>query len=132
MKPASAGELMTAVARGDRTAFGQVYDLLAVAVFGLVVDMIRAENGQVDPDVAETAALDAWTHVWRKAPALTDRPLSSAEAISWVLSQVRERCSLVAADRGPAHEPRTVAAQFPRGSSANGKRGSMAPAGRVS
>ncbi|USX54450.1 hypothetical protein [Lentzea sp. HUAS12] len=96
MRTACAGELMTAVARGDQAAFGRLYDLLAGAVFGLVTDALRAETGHADPAAAEDAALDAWTHIWRNAPALlhrSSRPPSSAEAVTWILHEVRTRCS---------------------------------------
>ncbi|GLY47759.1 hypothetical protein [Lentzea sp. NBRC 102530] len=90
----SAGDLLTAVARGDRTALGGLYDRLGALVFGLVTDALRTPTGQVDSLVAEEAALDAWTHVWRNAPALlrTSRlPLTTAEAITWIAEEVRQR-----------------------------------------
>ncbi|MGI5499101.1 hypothetical protein [Lentzea sp. CA-135723] len=94
MRTGSAGDLLTAVARGDRTAFGGLYDRLGALVFGIVTDALRSPAGAVDPLVAEEAALDAWTHVWRNAPALLLRsrpPLTSAEAITWIAEAVRER-----------------------------------------
>lgn len=96
MTTGSAGELLTAAARGDRAAFGQVYDLFAAAVFGVVTDVLRARTGHVDPVTAEDTALDAWTHIWRNAPTLlhrSPRPLNSAEAMTWILGEVRARCS---------------------------------------
>jgi len=77
---------MTAVAGGDRTAFGQVYDLLAAPFYRLVR---QREDGRA----ADQAALDAWTHVWRDAPLLlhgSRAPLSSAEAVTWIMDKARE------------------------------------------
>ncbi|MFJ5987089.1 hypothetical protein [Lentzea sp. NPDC092896] len=82
------GELMTAVAGGDRTAFGQVYDLLAVPFYRLVLGGPHREDGQADQ-----AALDAWTRVWRDAPLLLHGSrgrLSSAEAVTWIMGKARE------------------------------------------
>ena len=84
------GELMTAVAGGDQTAFGQVYDLLAVPFYRLVLGGPRREDGRT----ADRAALDAWTQVWRDAPLLlhgSRRPLSSAEAVAWIMDKAREQ-----------------------------------------
>jgi hypothetical protein len=83
---------MAAVAQGDRTAFGRVYDLLSVPFYGLVVISVQTEGCQVDREAAaEQAALDAWTDVWRDAPELllrSRRPLTSADAIAWITNKV--------------------------------------------
>lgn len=81
---------MTAVAGGDQTAFGQVYDLLAVPFYRLVLGGPRPEDGRT----ADRVALDAWTQVWRDAPLLlhgSRRPLSSAEAVAWIMDKAREQ-----------------------------------------
>ncbi|MDX3659690.1 hypothetical protein PV646_20515 [Streptomyces sp. ID05-26A] len=86
------GELMTAVAQGDRTAFGRVYDLLSVPFHRLVLISVRTEGGQADRETAvEQAALDAWTGVWRDAPQLllhSRRPLTSADAVAWIKNKI--------------------------------------------
>ncbi|WP_329791102.1 hypothetical protein V1227_04055 [Lentzea sp. DG1S-22] len=84
------GHLMTAVARGDRTAFGRVYDLLSGPFYRLVLVSLRAGDQAEREAVAEQAALDAWTGVWRDAPQLLRRrggALTSAEATAWVLTR---------------------------------------------
>ncbi|SDO44177.1 hypothetical protein [Lentzea jiangxiensis] len=89
--PASGlGDLMAAVARGDRTAFGRVYDLLSGPFYRLVLLRLRAGDQAEREAVAEQAALDAWTGVWRDAPQLLrrrSRALTSAEATAWVLAR---------------------------------------------
>ncbi|MGW6445233.1 hypothetical protein [Lentzea sp. NPDC055074] len=86
------GELMTAVAQGDRTAFGRVYDLLSVRFYRLVLISVRTGGSQADRETAaEQAALDAWTSVWRDAPQLllsSRRPLTSADAVAWITNKI--------------------------------------------
>ncbi|SFR03302.1 hypothetical protein SAMN04488564_102299 [Lentzea waywayandensis] len=81
---------MTAVAGADRTAFGQVYDLLAAPFYRVVLGEPQREDGQA----ADQAALDAWTRVWRDAPLLLHGargPLSSADALTWIMGKAREQ-----------------------------------------
>ncbi|MET9224525.1 hypothetical protein [Lentzea sp. NPDC003310] len=106
MRAASAGDLLSAVARGDRAAFGGLYDRLGAVVFGVVAEALRSPSGHVDAELAEDAALDVWTHLWRTAPLLARRPLTSAEAIAWVVEEARDRCAarIVAARRDWAPE----------------------------
>ena len=56
-----AGELLTAVARGDEAAFGKLYDLVAPRVYGLIRRVLR------DPAQAEEVAQEVLVEVWRSA-----------------------------------------------------------------
>jgi RNA polymerase sigma-70 factor (ECF subfamily) len=56
-----AGALLRAVARGDEEAFGQLYDLVAPRVYGLIRRVLR------DPAQAEEVAQEVLVEVWRSA-----------------------------------------------------------------
>ena len=56
-----AGALLKAVARGDEKAFGQLYDLVAPRVYGLIRRVLR------DPAQAEEVAQEVLIEVWRSA-----------------------------------------------------------------
>ncbi len=59
--PASDGELMGSVARGDQDAFATLYDRYANRVFGVVRRVIR------DPSQSEEVAQEVFVEAWRTA-----------------------------------------------------------------
>jgi RNA polymerase sigma-70 factor (ECF subfamily) len=54
--------LLQRVARGDEAAFGRFYDLVAPAVHGVVLRVLR------DPAMAEETTQDVFVELWRLAP----------------------------------------------------------------
>lgn len=80
--PSEAGDLLSAVARGDEHAFGRLYDLVAPRVYGLVRRVLR------DPAQAEEVAQEVLVEVWRMA-ARFDPERGSAS--SWILTIAHRR-----------------------------------------
>ncbi|WP_327045921.1 ECF RNA polymerase sigma factor SigK [Microbispora sp. NBC_01189] len=81
-RPPDLADLLTAVARGDRPAFEQVYELLAPQVFGLVLRVVR------DRAQSEEVAQEALVEVWRSA-ARYDPERGSA--LAWALTIAHRR-----------------------------------------
>ena len=80
--PPTADELLPLVARGDERAFEQLYDLLAPAVHGLALQVVR------NPAHAEEVAQEVLVEVWRTA-ARFDPERGSVRA--WVATMARRR-----------------------------------------
>src|SRR5262245_51091634 len=57
----TADGLVRRVARGDEAAFGELYELVAPRVYGLVLRVLR------DPAQAEEVAQEALVEIWRTA-----------------------------------------------------------------
>lgn len=74
--------LLARVARSDRAAFRQLYDLAAPKLFGIALRISR------DRSIAEDVLQDAFTDIWRKA-ATFDESRGSAKA--WLSIVVRNR-----------------------------------------
>jgi len=74
--------LVGRVARGDSSAFEQLYDELAAAVFGLARRVVR------DPARAEDVTQEVFLEVWRKAPRF-DSTLGKAK--TWVMTIAHRR-----------------------------------------
>ena|SRR3712207_2742353 len=74
--------LVRQVARGDSTAFEQLYDVLAASVYGLALRVVR------DPARAEDVTQDVFLDVWRKATGF-DRDLGKAR--TWVMTIAHRR-----------------------------------------
>lgn len=89
-----AGVLLAAVARGDEEAFGQLYDLLAARVYGLVRRVLR------DPAQAEEIAQEVLVEVWRTAAQFDPRRGSPT---GWVFTIAHRR----AVDRARAEQAAT-------------------------
>jgi RNA polymerase sigma factor (sigma-70 family) len=77
-----AGALLKAVARGEEKAFGELYDLVAPRVYGLIRRVLR------DPAQAEEVAQEALIEVWRSA-ARFDPDRGSATA--WIFTIAHRR-----------------------------------------
>lgn len=74
--------LLQRVARGDRDAFGYLYDTLSGPVYGLARRVVR------DPARAEDVAQEVFLEVWRKAPGFD---ASRGTAKTWVLTIAHRR-----------------------------------------
>lgn len=81
-RPVDAAELLHAVARGDESAFGRLYDLVAPRVYGLIRRVLR------DPSQAEEVTQEVLVEVWRTA-ARFDGARGSATA--WVFTIAHRR-----------------------------------------
>jgi RNA polymerase sigma-70 factor (ECF subfamily) len=80
--PDAASRLLQAVARGDETAFAQLYDLVAPRVHGLARRVLR------DPAQAEEVAQEVLLEVWRTATRYDPRRSS---ATTWVFTIAHRR-----------------------------------------
>src|SRR3954447_16349095 len=80
--PEAADALLRRVARGDDAAFGQLYDLLAAATYGLALSVLR------DPSQAREVTQEVFLQVWQNASRF-DPTLGSAKA--WVVTMAQRR-----------------------------------------
>ncbi|WP_250001966.1 sigma-70 family RNA polymerase sigma factor [Actinoplanes sp. M2I2] len=80
--PVEAGDLLRQVARGDETAFGKLYDLVAPRVYGLIRRVLR------DPAQAEEVAQEAIVEVWRTAARFDP---ARGSATSWIFTIAHRR-----------------------------------------
>jgi RNA polymerase sigma-70 factor, ECF subfamily len=80
--PADPGELLRAVARGDESSFGRLYDLVAPRVYGLIRRVLR------DPAQAEEVAQEVLVEVWRTAARFD---ASRGSATAWVFTIAHRR-----------------------------------------
>ena len=75
-------QLMAGVARGDHTAFEQLYDRMAGPVFGLVRRVLR------DTAQSEEVTQEVFLDVWRSAPAYD---ASRGAPATWILTLAHRR-----------------------------------------
>jgi RNA polymerase sigma-70 factor (ECF subfamily) len=78
----AADGLLLRVARGDEAAFGTFYDLVAPAVYGIVLSVVR------DPAQAQEVSQEVFLEAWRTA-ARFDAARGSAKA--WLITMARRR-----------------------------------------
>lgn len=98
----TADELLQATARGDETAFADLYDQLAPAVYGLAKRVIR------DPSRAEEITQDVFLSVWRFA---TRFDPAKGSARTWVLTLTHRRAvDVVRSDAAASRREQRVAA----------------------
>jgi len=74
--------LLERVARGDRAAFGELYDAVAPRVLGLVVRLLR-DHAQSE-EVAQEIFLEIWQNASRFDP-------SKGTAITWIMTMTHRR-----------------------------------------
>jgi RNA polymerase sigma-70 factor (ECF subfamily) len=75
-------ELLDAVGRGDRTAFGELYDATAPRLFGLVRRLV------VDAAQAEEVTQDVYLEIWQNAPRFD---AARGNAIAWMFTIAHRR-----------------------------------------
>ncbi|MET9338710.1 ECF RNA polymerase sigma factor SigK [Nonomuraea sp. NPDC003804] len=75
-------ELLSRVARGDRAAFEQVYELVAARVFGMVVRVLR-DRAQSE-EVAQEVLVEVWRNAARYEPA-------RGSAMAWIMTIAHRR-----------------------------------------
>jgi RNA polymerase sigma-70 factor (ECF subfamily) len=81
-RQADLGDLLTHVARGDQTAFEQVYDEVSGPVYGLALRIVR------DPAQSEEVAQEVLVDVWRTASRYEP---GRGSAMSWVMMLAHRR-----------------------------------------
>jgi RNA polymerase sigma-70 factor, ECF subfamily len=74
--------LLRSVARGDEAAFGRLYDLVIVRVYGLVRRVVR------DPAQAEEVAQEIMVEVWRTASRFDP---AKGSATAWIFTIAHRR-----------------------------------------
>lgn len=80
--PPTAEDLLHAVALGDQTAFGALYDRLAPVVYGIVRRVVR------DPSQSDEVTQEIFVEVWRTATRF-DHTRGTAQ--TWVLTMAHRR-----------------------------------------
>jgi len=98
----TADDLLRRVARGDEGAFGELYELVAPRVYGLVLRVLR------DPAQAEEVAQEALVEIWRTA-ARFDTGRGSATAWMFTIAH-RRAVDRVRAEQAGSDRLRKVAA----------------------
>jgi RNA polymerase sigma-70 factor (ECF subfamily) len=91
--PADVDSLLGRVARGDSSAFEQLYDELSSAVFGLARRVVR------DPARAEDVTQEVFLEVWRKAARFDS---GRGKARTWVMT-IAHRRAVDAVRRSESH-----------------------------
>lgn len=79
---ATAETLLERAAAGDQAAFGELYDLLASRVLGLVRHLVR------DPAQSEEVAQEVFLEVWQQSPRFD---ASRGRAVTWILTIAHRR-----------------------------------------
>jgi RNA polymerase sigma-70 factor (ECF subfamily) len=82
LEPVSQEDLLARVARGDQSAFADLYDLLAPRVLGLVTRVLR------DRAQAEEVTQEVFLEVWQTAPRYD---AGRGSAMTWVLTMAHRR-----------------------------------------
>jgi RNA polymerase sigma-70 factor, ECF subfamily len=75
-------DLLTAVAGGDRTAFGELYDRVAPRVFGLVKRLL------IDHSQSEEVTQEVFLEIWQSASRYEPK---RGSATSWMLTMTHRR-----------------------------------------
>jgi RNA polymerase sigma-70 factor (ECF subfamily) len=75
-------DLVRRVARRDRAAFAELYDLTSAKLFGVILRIIRQR------DVAEDVLQESFVAVWQRAP---DYDPVRGSVMSWLVTIVRHR-----------------------------------------
>ena len=80
--PTRAEELVQRCARGDDTAFAQLYDDTSARVFGLIVRVLR------DPAQSEEVLQETYLDIWRHSARYD---VKQASAMSWMMTIAHRR-----------------------------------------
>jgi RNA polymerase sigma-70 factor (ECF subfamily) len=75
--------LLSACARGDRSAFSRLYEATSAKLFGVALRILRRE------DWAEEVLQECYVSIWTHAP---DYRAGLAAPMTWMTSIVRNRC----------------------------------------
>src|ERR1041385_1485176 len=75
-------DLVRKVARRDRAAFAELYDLTSAKLFGVILRIIRQR------DVAEDVLQESFVAVWERAP---DYDPVRGSVMSWLVTIARHR-----------------------------------------
>jgi RNA polymerase sigma-70 factor (ECF subfamily) len=75
--------LLDASARGDQSAFAQLYELTSPRLYGVALRMIRRRDG------AEEVLQDAFVSIWQHA---ADYRAAKSAPMTWMTAIVRNRC----------------------------------------
>jgi RNA polymerase sigma-70 factor, ECF subfamily len=81
--PADLGNLLAAIAAGDRSAFRQLYDCTSAHLYGVAVRILR------DRETAREAVQEAYVNIWRRA---ADFSPERGTPLVWMGAIVRNRC----------------------------------------
>ncbi|WP_424534307.1 ECF RNA polymerase sigma factor SigK [Sphaerisporangium viridialbum] len=100
-------ELLGAVARGDRSAFERLYDVMAPRVFGLVLRVVR------DRAQSEEVAQEVLVEVWRSAARYE---AARGSVLAWVMTIAHRRAvdRVRSAQAGSDREERVARMQVHR------------------
>jgi RNA polymerase sigma-70 factor, ECF subfamily len=79
---AQLGALLHRVARGDQGAFGDLYDLTAPRVFGMVLRLV------IDRAQSEEVAQEVFLEIWQSASRFDP---NKGKAMTWILTMARRR-----------------------------------------
>lgn len=74
--------LMVRIASGDQAAFGQLYDIVAGRVFGVVLRLV------IDRSQAEEVAQEVLLEIWQSAGAFNP---NRGRAIGWIMTVAKRR-----------------------------------------
>jgi RNA polymerase sigma-70 factor, ECF subfamily len=80
--PANLEDLVSAVAKGDQTAFAAVYDRVGAQVYGLVRRVLR------DPSQSEEVTQEVLLDVWRTASRFD---AARGSAVGWIMTMAHRR-----------------------------------------
>lgn len=75
-------QLLTRVATGDRSAFDDLYPLIASRVFGLCLTLLR------EAQQAEEVSQETFLHIWQRADSFD---AERGPAFSWILRVARSK-----------------------------------------
>ena len=81
--PDPLAELLSACGRGDRAAFGRLYEATSAKLFGVAIRILRREDWA--EEVLQDCYVSIWSHAHRYRPGLS-------APMTWMTSIVRNRC----------------------------------------
>jgi RNA polymerase sigma-70 factor, ECF subfamily len=82
-KSARLAALLSRIALGDQTAFGEFYEVTSSHLYGVALRILR------DPPAAEEILQEAYVNVWHHAGSYE---VAKSQPLTWLTSIVRNRC----------------------------------------